>query len=130
MPEVNSIVLQDGKTTPANHTFTRFNVAGMTAKLINSVATTLQGREILTHEVRPPNGRDGAHRVRIGLGMPVEATDSDGMVNIDHTSSGEVILNFAQKSTSQERLDLLAILASALASPEVVASVENVEPFY
>jgi hypothetical protein len=41
-----------------------------------------------------------------------------------------VILNLSQRSTAQERLDLLAILANALASTEVTAAVENVEPFY
>jgi hypothetical protein len=129
MPEVNSIVLADGKTTPVNHTFARFSVSGTVAKLINSAATTLIGREILTVETKQPVGRDGAHRIRIGLGMPVEATGDDGVV-VSHVSSGEVILNLSQRSTAQERLDLLAILANALASTEVTAAVENVEPFY
>lgn len=129
MPEVNSLVLTDGKSTPVTHTFNRHMTNGSTAQLVNPAADTLKGRETFQFELRPPVGRDGAVRIRIGLGLPVEAV-VDSQTVVSRLSSGEVILNFSQAGTAQERLDLLALFASALVSTEMKDAVENVEPFY
>lgn len=130
MPAVTTIVLTDGKATPIDHTFTRNAVNGATMKLVDGSSATLAGRSILTIETRSPSGNGSAYRVRAGLGIPVEATDSDGNVSVARVSSAEVMFNLSPDSTVQEREDLVKMLGDLMAEVAFIDAVQNIEPFY
>lgn len=127
MPAIGNIVVNDA--VPAAHTFAPVTTDGALARLANRSATTPQGFETMIVEVKPPANSQGAHRVRIGIGDPVEVTVS-GVVSVDHLSSAEVVFNISQKATLQERKDLLKLMANTLANATIVTVVENVEPIY
>lgn len=127
MPAIGNIVVNDSAAVA--HTFAPVTTDGALAKLANRTAITPAGFETLVVEVKPPAGAAGAHRVRIGLGDPVEATVS-GVTNIDHLNSGELVLNFSQKSTALERKDILKLFANLANHATVIAVCENVEPIY
>lgn len=126
MPQMTTIAIADGKGTPIVHTFNRGNMTGSIQKMTNRVAATLLGREQISLEVTPPKSPSSAHRVRIGLGVPVEATVS-GVTTVDHTSSVEVVFNLAQKSSDQERLDLITLTKNLLLNADIITIVRYLE---
>lgn len=129
MPALANIVVNDAATTPVAHTFSPVTTDGSTARFANRSATTPAGFETLQVEVKQPANRDGAYRVIIGMGKPTEVTVS-GVTTVDRVNSGQVSLNFSQKSTAQERKDMLKMLANACLDTAIVSVVTNVEPIY
>jgi hypothetical protein len=129
MPAIGNIVVNDAETTPVAHTFAPVTTDGSLAKLANRTATTPSGFETMKVEVRPPNGNGGAHRVILGMGDPTEVT-VDGVVSIDRVNSFEFTFNLSQKSTAQERKNILKMASNLLNHATIVAVVENVEPIY
>lgn len=127
MPAIGNIVVNDAAAVA--HTFAPVTTDGGLAKLANRTAITPAGFETLVAEVKQPVGAAGAHRIRFGIGDPVEATVS-GQTVIDHLNSGELILNLSQKSTAQERKDLLKMFGNLCLNATVVTMVENIEPIY
>lgn len=127
MPAIANIVVNDA--VPAAHTFAPVTTDGGLARLANRNSTTPQGFETMVVEVKAPTNSQGAHRVRIGIGDPVEVTVS-GVTSVDHLSSAEVTFNISQKATLQERKDLLKLMANTLANASIVTVIENIEPIY
>lgn len=130
MPAIGNIVLADATSpTPVNHTFAPSSTDGARAKFANRSATTPRGFETLVIEVVPPNGSQGAHRVRASMGDPTEVT-SNGVTVVDHINSCELTLNFSQSSTEQERKDLVKMLANLLNDSTFVNVASKIEPIY
>lgn len=129
MPALASISVNDAESTPVAHVFSPVTTDGALAKLANRAADTPAGFETLSIEVRSPVSATAAYRVIIKGNFPTEAT-ADGQTVIDHNSSFELAINFSQKSTSQERKNLAAMISNLLANATLVSVVENVEPIY
>lgn len=129
MPQIANIVLADGASTPANHTFGVVTTDGALAKWNERSAGTPAGFYSLSHEVRAPTQPGGADRIFIGISIPVLAT-VDGVLQVTRFSSAQVVLNLSHLSTLQERKDLLAYVTNFLSNATVKTSVENIEPFY
>ncbi len=129
MPAIGNLVLKDGQSTPADHTFAPVTTDGGLARWANRASSTLKGQETLNIEVKAPAGPSGAHRVILGAGDPTEAV-KDGVTVVDHVNSVQTIFNFAQASTDQERYDLLSQHISLLSHAQVKLAVRNVEPFF
>lgn len=130
MPTIGNIVLADATSpTPVNHTFAPSSTDGARAKFANRAATTPRGFETLVIEVVPPNGSQGAHRVRASMGDPTEVT-SNGVIVVGHINSCEVVFNYSQSSTEQERRDLAKMLANLLLNATFVDVLSKIEPIY
>lgn len=129
MPAMANIVVNDAATTPVAHTFAPVTSNGGKAEFANRNATTIAGWETAQIEVKKPSVPGGAYRVSVGLGDPVEVITS-GVTTIDHINSGQVVLNFSAKSTTQERKDVCKLLAGFLTDTNFVLAVSNLEPFY
>lgn len=129
MPALASISVNDAEATPVAHVFSPVTTDGALARLANRAADTPAGFETLSVEVRSPASSTAAYRVILKGNLPTEAT-VDGSVVVDHNSSFSIEINCSQKSTSQERKNLLKILSNLLAHATIVSVVENVEPIY
>lgn len=129
MPAIGNIVVNDGAATPVAHTFAPVTTNGTVAELANRTATTPKGFENLQLSLAKPAGPTQAYKFRAGFYDPVEAT-VDGAVTVVRNNSADIRINFAPDSTSQERLDTLAMMANLLAHATVKSMVQNVEPIY
>jgi len=129
MPAIASLSINDGQTTPVAHTFSPVTTDGSKAEFAERSASSPAGFYMLTHEVRRPATAAAAHRILIGLNVPVMAT-VNGVPTVVRNSSAQVILNLSNQSSEQERKDLLAYVKNILSNSSVATTVHNIEPFY
>jgi hypothetical protein len=130
MPQLGAITVNDGKTTPASHTFAPVKTDGSNARLANRSAAVPQGYEILEINVRDVGtSKTAAYRVFGSMTLPTLATVGD-VVSVDHFSKVDFSFNFSQLSTAQERKDLLAMLSNLFAHADMKTVVTNIEPLY
>lgn len=129
MPAIGNLVLKDAAATPLDHTFSPVTTNGSKGEWANRVGTTPKGFETLQLEVLKPSGGSTAYRLKAGLNDPVEAT-VNGVVSVVRNCSFSCSLNFSPDSTAQERLDLLALVASLFGHVTVKSMVQNLEPAY
>lgn len=129
MPAIATLSINDGLATPVAHSFVPVTTDGSTAKWADKVAALPIGYNVITDEVRQPGSTTAAYRRLTGFSFPVLAT-VNGVNTKVRTSSAQVIFNFAQDSTDQERKDALAYVSNYLQNATVKAAVQNIEPFY
>lgn len=129
MPAIAALTINDGATTPVAHTFAPVTTNGSTAKWADRSAATPAGFTTITEEIREARSSGAAHRVIVGFNFPILAL-VDGSQTKVRNNSGQVVLNFAQDSTDQERKDALAYVSNFLANATVKTSIQNIEPFY
>jgi hypothetical protein len=129
MPALASISVNDAEATPVAHVFAPVTTDGSLARLANRSGDTPAGFETISVEVRTPQSATGAYRVILKGNFPTEAT-VDGSIAVVRNSSFELSLNFSQKSTAQERKNVMQILSGLLSHATIVAVAENVEPIY
>lgn len=129
MPAIAALVLADGQTTPANHTFAPVTTTGSHAEFADRAPASPAGYLGIIHEIVKPSTPTAAYRVKMGFNLPVLATVG-GVPTVVRNSSAQVIFNFAQLSTEQERKDALAYVKNMLANASVVTSIKDIEPFY
>jgi len=129
MPALASISVNDAESTPVAHVYSPVTTDGTLAKFANRDAATPAGFETLSIDVRTPTAPSAAYRVIAKGNDPVEAT-VDGQTVVVHNSSFELTLNFSQKSSAQERKNLVKKIANLLIHTTFVSVAENVEPIY
>lgn len=129
MPQLAAITLNDGATTPVAHTFAPVSSNGQKAEWADRSSTTPAGFQGITLEVRKPVNSGSAHRVLIGLNMPVEQV-VNGVPTVVRYNTAKLEMNFSGSSSEQERKDGLAFVKNFLANAGVATSVSNLEPFY
>lgn len=129
MPAIAALTINDGASTPVAHVFSPVTTDGAKGQWADRSPSIPAGFKALQIEVSPPNGSRTVHRWTMGLMDPTVVT-VNSVDQVDHFNSGSLVLNFHPNSTAQERKDLLAYFANALANASVKASVENLEPFY
>jgi len=129
MPAIATLAINDGAATPVAHSFVPVTTDGSTAKWADKLAALPIGYSIITDEVRQPGTATAAYRRLIGFSFPILAT-VNGVSTKVRTSSAQVIFNFAQDSTDQERKDVVAIVSNFLSNATVKPAVQNIEPFY
>lgn len=129
MPAIAALTINDGAATPIAHTFSPVATNGSKAEWADRSPGIPAGYLTLSDEVRKPTGPGTAHRKIVGLNAPVTAT-VDGSLKVVRNSSAQVILNFAQDSTVQERKDLLAYVSGYLGNADVKLSIQNIESFW
>lgn len=129
MPALASISVNDAEATPVAHVFSPVTTDGSLARFANRDADTPAGFETLSIELRAPVSSTAAYRAILKGTFPTEAT-VDGTPQVVKLSSFEIAINLSQKSTAQERLNVLKILSNLLASSVMEDVIENVEPIY
>jgi len=126
---MQTITVNDGKTTPVAHAFAPVTTDGQIAKFANRSATIPQGFETLQIEVAAPKSNGAAYRTSVSMTTPIVAA-VDGQDQVVRQDKSDCVLYFAQTSTVQERKDLLAMLKNLFADTSFISSVSNLEPYY
>lgn len=129
MPAIADIVVNDAEATPVAHTFAPVTTNGALAKFANRTATTPNGFETLSAELRVPSGARTAYQLVSGMNDPVEAV-VDGQTVVVRNSSWELKFNFSPLSTAQERKNILKMASNFLAHATVVSMADKLEPIY
>lgn len=130
MPQLASITLTDGKSTPASHVFAPVTTNGSQARLANRSAIIPQGFETLELVVRDPGkNKQAAYTIAGSLTLPTVAT-VDSLDKVVRSSKFEFTMRLSQESTLQDRKDILALAASLFGNATMKSVVEQIEPLY
>lgn len=120
MPQLTNLVLKDGKATPVDHTFKPRTIEGGVATLAESSGTPLGESRVTLSQARTQTGRV---KPVIKVMVPVV---QDAVINgvsrptVVRTAYADITFNFDGSSSTQERKDLVAMIASLLAGTQAM----------
>jgi hypothetical protein len=129
MPALTALVIDDGQTTPAAHTFSPVTSNGSKAEFADRSSTTAAGYRTISNEVRKPVSATAAYRNVTAFYLPVEAV-VDGQTKVVGFNSVKIEFNFRQESTDQERKDAVAYASNTLANAGFKGAIIANEPHY
>jgi hypothetical protein len=129
MPAIAALTINDGAATPVSHTFAVQGTTGQKATWLEKSAGVSIGNIKLTDEYREAKAPTSANRRLFGYEMPTVAT-VNGVTTRVRVSSAQVVFNFAQDATDQEKKDLVAYVINHLSGATVRAAIWGQEPFY
>lgn len=138
MTAIAALTILDGKATPVSHTFNPVNIdsAGV-AKWADRVGGIALGFPIVTLSSRMPTKQSRNYKDTFKVVLPVleitSAATSTGItpaptLAYNLTFNGDFTL--PERSTLNERNDLLAYVKNFLASTVITAAVQNFESVY
>lgn len=130
MPNMATITVNDGATTPLAHSFTPQTTNGTEATFWNRNSTIPQGYESLTVSVRGPgSSKTAAHRITGTIVLPGVST-VEGQDAVTRVSKFDFSFSVSQLATQSDRKNLLALASNLFATAEMKTAVHNLEPFY
>jgi len=113
MPQLQNLVIADGETTPVTHTFVPRDIVSGVGTVVEAGATPI-GENRITVSMKKAGTR---YKGELRITMPVVATETINGVSrptIVRTAYGSLSVSFDEKSTTQERKNLVTLIASAL----------------
>jgi len=119
MPALQSLVLTDRAATPVNHTFTPRDVKDGTGLVVHSAGVPV-GEKKLTVSMRKSGSK---YKGKLTLSIPVVVDQTvNGVVTpiVARTAYATLEVQFDNTSTTQERTNLIGMLASGLATNKVL----------
>jgi hypothetical protein len=120
MAQAATLAIDDREATPVEHSFVPRKIETELATFGESTGVPA-GDNILSVSRRSTAA--GTAKVRLRLTMPVVSTDTSTGVTITsvvRTAYGEVNLSFAPDSTTQERKNMVGLLANSLLEAQTV----------
>lgn len=131
MPNILTLVLNDGAASPVAHSFVPVNTTGVSANWAERLTTGQMFWPTLRNDVIvPQKGDDNKPLVdRWQVKVPVSVT-VNGVTTLDHFSSASVNFYFSPRASEQERKDLYAYVSNLLATANVKDAAVKVEPYY
>lgn len=137
MAAIASKVLADGQATPANHTFAPVTIVGEVAKWQDRAPAVALGYLTLTQFLRQPSKESRTYKLTMKVVTPVlEVTAPTTVTGIQPAPTkaydliGTVEIVMPERSSLQERKDILAYVKNALAHADVTNAVQNLETVY
>jgi hypothetical protein len=140
MPAIASIAIPDGQPTPVTRTFTPTGVnADMVAMYDNRAGGVAVGYDSLSVSLRKPNSRSTQrnYKATLKLALPtLEVTSPATGTGIQPAPTKAydcmAVVEFVlpERSTTQERKNLLTLLKNALAHAQITPVIENLENVY
>lgn len=138
MSAIASITINDGATTPVAHVFAPVNIdaAGM-AKWADRSSGIALGFPVITELVRNPTKESRNYKVSLKVVVPtLEVTSPSTSTGIQpaptlaYNLMATIEFVLPERSTLQERKNLLAYMKNLLATGTVTSAVESFEPTY
>lgn len=129
MPALASISIIDAAPTPVTHVFAPVTTDGQLAELAERVGLPF-AYPSLKVSVRPPvkNGQ-GMYRIKAQIVQPVTKV-VDGVTVLDFEDRCDIELLVSERSSVQNRSDILAMCQSLSGNATFKAMVQNLEPLY
>lgn len=135
MAQIANLVLADGQTTPANHTFvpsTPQDSSGAPAMWLEKTSGNPLTYFRVTSSVR--FNASGVSKVKVVIAVPTPAVIGSGCCidsatpQVSYTTFANIEFSLPAGSTRQNRLDILAYAKNFLASAVATAAVADFEP--
>jgi len=134
MPAFGNVVINDGATTPAAHTFSPVKIDGDVATYADRSSGVPSKYLLLTAANRDPSGGNGqVSRITFSISCPVVADGTDPTVKagtVIRIAKFDCTFLLPVSSTLQERKDLRAFVKNYFTTADVTAIVENLEHVY
>lgn len=137
MAAIATLVLADGATTPVNHNFDPVNIVGDVAKWSDRSGGIALGFPTVTHSLRVPNKDSRNYRLAVKVVTPVlEVTSPSTSTGIQPapTKAYDLLCNvefvLPERSTLQQRKDVLAYVKDMLAKSVVTNAIQNFEAVF
>ncbi len=134
MPAIASIALPDAAGTPVTHTFSPMSVKGDSASYANQAPSLPIGFETISLELLDPSGNVTVYRVNGTMRLPVLKTTTDvggnSVTSVDYWLEGTVTLKIPQRSTLQNRKDLLKLFTGLQANAQFVSLAQDLQHIY
>lgn len=136
MSAIANIVIQDGKATPATHTFYPIMSGQESSWRENQASLPLVGQGTVV-EVLKLDNRNGLNRVRLVLELPALETatgaNSTGYTaapKVAYSNRATVEMVLPSRGTSDQRKDLRVLLSNLLKDAVVIDTIDNLNtPF-
>lgn len=139
MPQASDIIINDGQATPVARTFAvqRTQVGDDSpAEFYEKTAGSINGYlrlSVLTRRAKVGNSFKTQIKIALPILETISGTSPSGYAPapaVAYTSLATVEFTHPERSTLQNRKDLLAFTANVLANASMVSVVTNAETFY
>lgn len=138
MPAIGTLTINDGQTTPVAHTFSPSEVTGPVASYADRSGGIAVGFPTLDISLRKPvPGGNGGYKAVLKVIVPTleqtspsTATGIQPAPTVAYRLVGELNLVMSERSTTQERKNLVAYVRNALSDASLKLVWENLENVY
>lgn len=139
MPAIGNIVVNDGATTPVAHTYAPAGIDGINARYADRASGIPIGYNTIDLSLRAPSAKSlepmylATFRVKtpvLEVTSPSTASGIQPAPTVAYTLIGESKFWMPERSSLQNRKDLLAMHKNLLANAVVTSVIENLESVY
>lgn len=138
MAAIAVLTLNDGATTPVAHTFNPApDLNSNLPKWVDRSGGIAMGYPTVTMSIRNPTKESRVYRVNIRLWTPIMETVSASTASgippapvVSYTLLSNMEFVLPERSTLQQRKDILAYAKNMLANAVVTSAVQDFEPVY
>lgn len=137
MANATNIVLPDALATPVNHTFALIQANGIETAWEDRAAGIPIGFNRLRTVFKAPSPKgkvgDRSYQVQLQIALPTMETlgnSSTGLTpapTVAHTARALVTFELPERSSLQNRKDLLKYLSGALANAQIISMIETLD---
>lgn len=127
MPAFQNIVLADGQTTPANHTFVPVSLNENQAVWYDRALSVQASQPYMTAKLTAAKGQTGVSRVNVSLAVPLYDNVNGKLVN---TVRGSIELLIPGSSTQAQRDNIAAYIKNLAAHATVQSMIKGPEGIY
>jgi len=137
MPAIGNIVINDGAATPVAHTFAPVTITGPIASFADRSGGISVGYPVISASLTAPSKTSRLYKARLKLVLPVLETISNSTMSgiapaptKAYDLTADMTFLMPERSTLQNRKDILALAKNLLADAVVTALVQNNETIY
>ncbi len=133
MPAIGTITINNGAATPVAHNFDPVNINGDVAYWADRSGGVPSGYPKIDLSMRDPSTAARVYRVQGDVILPTVADGSNPAVaagTVLYETRAQFTFFLPERSTLQERKDILAYVKNYLAHAVVTAVVQNLEHVY
>lgn len=134
MTAIAAITLPDAATTPVNHVFNPMSVKGDTGSWANQAASLPIGFEQIAMTLLDPSGSVTVYRQNTTMRLPVLKTTTDtggnSTTTVDYWLEANLELKIPQRSTLQNRKDLIKLFTGLLANAQFTSMAQDLQHTY
>lgn len=138
MAAIAALTLADGQATPVNHTYSPSpDLNSNLPRWEDRSGGIAMGFPVLTMSVRRPTKDYRSYKVHMKVATPILETTSASTASgippgpvVSYTLLGNLEFVLPERSTLQQRKDILAYVKNALANAIMTSAVQDFEPVY
>lgn len=131
MPAIGNLVINDGQSTPAVHTFAPVTTTGNESRWADRSIGKPAGYLLVNARQKDPSNGARNSRMQFEIVLPTVATDAvTGKDYVARTARCNIEFVLPDSSVLQERKDLLAYAKNLLANALTTSVVQDLEHVY